>query len=129
MRALKRSDRGTVTAEFAIIFPAVVAVAVLIVSLTRVITVQLDCHSAAREAAYAIVLAEESAVPHEKIDAIAYKKAREVSGDGTSVQIRWTTDSFEVTTTCDIARVGQLRLPLEVYGQAKGARHVEEQWE
>lgn len=44
----KRGQRGAVTAEFAVILPAVVALAILLCCLGRAVVVRVECQDAAR---------------------------------------------------------------------------------
>jgi Flp pilus assembly protein TadG len=50
-----RSDRGSVTAEFAVVLPAVVVVALLAMSLGRAVVVNASCQEAARSVAQRLV--------------------------------------------------------------------------
>lgn len=54
--AVRRRDRGAVSAEFAIVLPAVMAMAVLLLAVTRAGMVAVDCQEAARTAARSIVV-------------------------------------------------------------------------
>ena len=44
---MRQADEGAVTAEFAVVLPAVTAVAILLLGLSRATVVSLDCHDAA----------------------------------------------------------------------------------
>ncbi|TCD54540.1 pilus assembly protein [Alloscardovia theropitheci] len=122
-RVLGETDKGTITAEFAVIFPSVVAITILIVSMSRVIVVQLDCHSAARQAAYAVITADEVGSEQSSMNRIAQRAAMSVAGKNTRTHINWNDTSFEVVTTCDVARIGKISLPLSMQGKARGVRH------
>lgn len=61
MATMSHADRGAVTAEFAVVLPAVAMVAMVLLCLTRTVTVSMRCQDAAsavvrelvtREAAY-----------------------------------------------------------------------------
>ena len=53
-------DGGAVTAEFAVVFPTVVAVAVLVLSMTRIVMVQLIAMMLLGQAAYSVILSEQA---------------------------------------------------------------------
>ncbi|MFC0265229.1 TadE/TadG family type IV pilus assembly protein [Alloscardovia macacae] len=123
VRALAQNDRGTVTAEFAIIFPTVIAVAVLILGLTRVILVQLNCQDAARQAAYAVRLVQLEGVSQERSVQEAVRVGKKVAGDTARVDVQWQAESFTVLAACPVLSARGFTLPVTVHAQARGVRH------
>lgn len=106
-------DRGSVTAEFAIILPVVMVLALALLSLTRAVIVALDCQDAARAAAREIVVAADSADPAAAARAVA---------DGVSVTLTDRGDRVEVRTRCPVAPGPLDLLPFAVDGYAVGIR-------
>ncbi|WP_018142418.1 TadE family protein [Alloscardovia criceti] len=123
-RCLHRSDAGTVTAEFAIVFPTVVAVAMLLISLVRVVIVQLDCHDAARQAAYVAIMSDQAGQPISESVIEAEKTVKKLVGNSSSVSMEWSDEEFVVTTSCPVLSAGNYHVPLVMQGQAKGIRYV-----
>lgn len=118
------SDPGTVTAEFAIIFPTVIAVAVLILSLTRVIMVQLNCQEAARQAAYSVLLMQQEGYSEQESARSAVSVGKKVAGDAARVDVDWQTESFTLRTACPVLSMRSFTLPLTVHAEARGVRHA-----
>lgn len=116
-------DGGAVTAEFAVVFPTVVAVAVLVLSMTRIVMVQLDCHDAARQAAYSVILSEQAGASTSTAQREAIRVAQRSAGVNTQVKVLWAKESFDIRTTCPVATLGHAHLPFTVVGQAQGSRH------
>ena len=106
-------DRGSVTAEFAIILPVVMVLALALLSLTRAVIVALDCQDAARAAAREIVVAADAADP--------VAVARTVVGN-VSVELSDREDRVEVRTRCPVAPGPLDLLPIAVNGYAVGIK-------
>ncbi|WP_257639440.1 TadE/TadG family type IV pilus assembly protein [Alloscardovia macacae] len=123
MRVLSRHDCGTVTAEFAIIFPTVIAVAVLILGLTRVILVQLNCQDAARQAAYAVRLVQLEGSNEERSVQEAVSVGKKVAGEAAHIEVQWQPQSFTVYAACPVLSARGFTLPVTVHAQARGVRH------
>ncbi|MGO1345472.1 MAG: TadE family type IV pilus minor pilin [Bifidobacterium psychraerophilum] len=116
MSGIKRffsgSDPGTVTAEFAMILPAVMALAMLLLGLTEAVRKSLDCQDAASVAAREIFISGD--------DARAVAAARVAAGERTVVQLQHSEDHVVVTTQCPIAAEVFGALPFAVTGKATG---------
>lgn len=112
-----RSDRGTVTAEFAVMLPAVIVVAMLILVLTRLAAVQIGCQDAARDAArVAQTLSTAHGVRGQ--DARIVSAARQHAGTYASVSISEDAQAVRIDVTCP-AGPGPLHIfPASLYGHA-----------
>lgn len=115
-------DRGTVTAEFAVVFPVVVAVIAMVLSLTQVVIVQLDCQDAARQAAIAAVQLDQSGQPPRAVEDAAAKTARTVSHRIKDIRFSWDKDSFEIVTQCSVLGNAQIFSAVNISGSARGIR-------
>ncbi|MCH9276765.1 pilus assembly protein [Bifidobacterium amazonense] len=108
----RTADEGAATAEFAVVLPAVVAVAVLLICLARTVVVSMDCQDAAAAAARALVVAGDDADPH--------ATARAVAGDDVSVSVAQDGDLATVTVQCPVIPDPIGVLPTDVTGKATG---------
>jgi len=106
-------DRGSVTAEFAIILPVAMVLALALLSLSRAVVVVLDCQDAARAAAREVVVAGDASDPVAAARAVA---------DGASVTLTDRGDRVEVRTRCRVAPGPLDVLPFAVEGYAVGVK-------
>lgn len=106
----KRSDSGAVTAEFAVILPAVVAVAALLLGLTQAVSVSLNCQDAARVAAREIVVHQGEGDPAGIVQQIA--------GPHAQLSMKRSDSSISVLVTCPITAGPFGVLPAHVSGSA-----------
>lgn len=114
--ALKRGDRGTVTAEFAVVLPTVMVVALLLLSSARAVMVSMNCQEAARVAAREMVVASDG--EPDPSDAVA-----RIAGSRATVRIEENNDQITVTTRCPIGPGPLGMLPVAVEGEAVGLRY------
>ena len=105
-------DAGAVTAEFATVLPAVVAVAVLLLCLTRTVAVSISCQDAASAAARAVVAGGGSADPS--------AAARTVAGQSITVNVSDEAGRVTVVTSCPVVPDPLGVLPTKVEGKAVG---------
>nr|WP_301538547.1 TadE family type IV pilus minor pilin [Bifidobacterium sp. DSM 109963] len=105
-------DVGAVTAEFATVLPAVVAVAVLLLCLTRTVAVSISCQDAASAAARAVVAGGGSADPS--------AAARTVAGQSITVNVSDEAGHVTVVTSCPVVPDPLGVLPTKVEGKAVG---------
>lgn len=110
--ARTRADEGAVTAEFAVILPSVVAIAALILALSRAVIVSMDCQDAAAAAARELVVSGDGADP----DAVA----RAVAGDGATAQVTRDESSVTVIVQCPVLPGSLGIVPAKVRGEATG---------
>jgi Cu/Zn superoxide dismutase len=106
------ADSGSVTAEFAMVLPAVMALAMTLLALTSAVTARIDCQDAASAAAREM-LTSGDAQRSEQV-------ARVAGGNGTEVWIRREDTYIVVTTQCPILPDVLRALPLHVNGKAAG---------
>ncbi|KAB8294401.1 TadE/TadG family type IV pilus assembly protein [Bifidobacterium avesanii] len=106
-----RCDRGSATAEFAVVLPAVMAMVMLLLGLTRAITVSLDCQEAARAIARSTVAAQSV----EDYGSVAHAIAGE-----SDVTVHELPDRWEVRVACPLMPGPLGVLPLRVEGEAIG---------
>ncbi|KFI47984.1 TadE family type IV pilus minor pilin [Bifidobacterium biavatii] len=111
-RVGKSVDEGAATAEFAVVLPAVVVVALLLMCLTRTVVVSMDCQDAAAAAARELVVAGDDADPS--------ATARVVAGDDVSVSVARDSDLATVTVQCPVVPDPIGVLPTNVTGKATG---------
>lgn len=113
---LRRGDRATVTAEFAVILPAVVVMSALLFSSARAVVVGMECQDAARAVAREMVVAgSPGGDPH--------AVASTVAGPGVSVEVSVDEDVVRVATSCPVMPGPLDLLPVAVTGHAVGVRH------
>lgn len=106
------ADEGSVTAEFAVVLPAVVMVALLLIGLTRTVAVTMQCQDAAAVAVRELVVSGERSDPQSAAQAVA--------GDGVSVSVQHNGDRVSVTVTCPVLPGPLDVLPTRVTAEAAG---------
>ncbi|NEG90036.1 TadE family type IV pilus minor pilin [Bifidobacterium aerophilum] len=116
---LRRADRGAATAEFAVVLPAVVAVAALLFGLSRAVIVTMGCQDAAAAVARELIVAGKDG----GFDAQA--TARAVAGDGVAVAVSYGDGGSGGTTVTVVAQCPVVPdplgvLPTRVTGRATG---------
>ncbi|PWG66040.1 TadE/TadG family type IV pilus assembly protein [Bifidobacterium callitrichidarum] len=87
-------EKGSATAEFAIVLPSVIAIAGLLLTLGRVVSVSMDCHSAASAAARELVVSGQ--------ESSAQRAAAEVAGNGISIRAEYSERSVSVVVECPV---------------------------
>lgn len=105
-------ERGSVTAEFATVLPAVMVVALLLLSLTRLVGVSIGCQDAASAAARAAVAAGGGAD--------ASVAARNAVGDGIALNVSTAGQRVSVVARCPVLSDPRGVLPTVVEGRAVG---------
>lgn len=88
------ADEGAVTAEFAVVLPAVVLVAVVLIALARTVTVSMSCQDAAAVAVREIVVAGDESDP--------VGAAQAVAGSDSSVSVTHGGEAVSVTVSCPV---------------------------
>lgn len=116
-------DRGTVTAEFAVVFPAAIVVVAAVLSLTQVVMTQLDCQDAARQAAIAVTQMSQSGQLGSDPGAEAQRIAHAVSKRVKRSAILWDRDSFTIQTQCAVVSNVRFLSGISVSGSARGVRN------
>ena len=101
-------ERGSVTAEFATVLPAVMVVALLLLSLTRLVGVSIGCPAAARAAVAAGGGADASVA------------ARNAVGDGIALNVSTAGQRVSVVARCPVLPDPRGVLPTVVEGRAVG---------
>ena len=109
-----RGDRGMVTAETAMVLPALVVVVCVAVSAIAVATAQLRCVDAAREAARAAARGEGASVVRTFAAQAAPGSAR--------VSVSLVGDRAQVTVTATLHPLGRLLPEISVRARAVGVR-------
>lgn len=108
----RRADEGAVTAEFAVVLPSVVAIAALILALSRAVIVSMDCQDAAAAAARELVVSGDAADPA--------AVARAVAGDGASARVTRSGATITVVVQCPVLPGPLGIVPAKVSGEATG---------
>lgn len=104
-----RSDRGSVTAELAVLLPVVVALLVALLGLASAASAQMRCADAARAGARAAALGED--------DGSVTGVSQRVAGPGSAVSVA-RADGWVVVRVDRPLTVAGLRLGLTVRGEA-----------
>ena len=106
------AECGSVTAEFATVLPAVMVVALLLLSLTRLVAVSISCQDAASAAARAAISAGGEMDPA--------AAAQAVVGNGVTVRVGTAGQQVSVVTRCPVIPDPNGLLPTVVEGRAVG---------
>ena len=115
--APRRRDRGMATAEVAVALPALVVLVAAGMTAVSVLTAQLRCVDAAREAARAAARGEDAAI---------VRSLAERSGpDGSDVQVTSGGQEVEVTVSAEADSVGGLLPAVRVQANAVALREPE----
>ena len=115
--APRRRDRGMATAEVAVALPALVVLVAAGMTAVSVLTAQLRCVDAAREAARAAARGEDAAI---------VRSLAERSGpDGSDVQVTFGGQEVAVTVSAEADSVGGLLPAVRVQANAVALREPE----
>lgn len=109
-----RCERGSVTAEAAVALPTLLMLVVFGMGAVDVISAQLRCVDAAREAVRAAVRGEPVGVVHDL--------ASQAAPAGSTVQIGSSGDRVTVVVRADVRLLGGLLPDIAVRGDAVGLR-------
>jgi Flp pilus assembly protein TadG len=115
--APRRRDRGMATAEVAVALPALIALVAAGMTAVSVLTAQLRCVDAAREAARAAARGEDAATVH--------SLAERSGPDGSDVQVTSGRREVEVTVSAEADSVGGLLPAVRVQASAVALREPE----
>ncbi|MBT1161998.1 pilus assembly protein [Bifidobacterium sp. SO1] len=115
LAALRHADRGAATAEFAVVLPAVVAVAVLLLCLSRTVVISMDCQDAAVSAVRELVVADGV-----DADTDLQSVVRAVAGGNASATASYGDEQVTVTVQCPVVPDPLGVLPTRVTGRATG---------
>lgn len=108
------SDPGSVTAEFAVVLPAVMVVALIVMGLGRSVMVGIQCQDSARAAAREIAVSQQfDAQVHQR----ALSAATKVSAES-SVSLSEVNETVVVTVTCPLMPGPLGVFPAQVRGNA-----------
>lgn len=115
--APRRRERGVATAEVAVALPALVVLVAAGMTAVSVLTAQLRCVDAAREAARAAARGEDAAI---------VRSLAERSGpDDADVQVTTSGQEVEVTVSAEADSVGGLLPAVRVHANAVALREPE----
>ena len=106
------ADEGAVTAEFAVVLPAVILVTVVLIALARTVTVSMSCQDAAAVAVREIVVAGDESDP--------VGAAQAVAGADSSVSVTYGSEAVSVTVSCPVIPDPLGVLPTVVTAEATG---------
>ena len=109
MATMSHADRGAVTAEFAVVLPAVAMVAMVLLCLTRTVTVSMRCQDAASAVVRELVMS---------VNAVASG----IAGEGAVASVADDGHSIRVTAQCPVLPDPFGVLPVKVTGSATGWR-------
>ncbi|RBP97244.1 pilus assembly protein TadE [Bifidobacterium aemilianum] len=93
-RGLQALDPGVVTAEFAVVLPAVMLMAMLLLGLARTVTVSMGCQEAAGAAARQLVVTQ----GRDDVGA----RVRDVAGSGSTASTSRTSSGTEIRVSCPV---------------------------
>ena len=112
MATMSHADSGAATAEFAVVLPAVAMVAMVLLCLTRTVTVSMRCQDAASAVVRELVTREGG------VNAVASG----IAGEGAVVSVADDGHSIRVTAQCPVLPDPFGVLPVKVTGSATGWR-------
>lgn len=104
------TDSGTVTAEFAVVLPAVMALAILLLALTQTIRIGMICQDAANAAARELVI-------HQGKDDPAGLVSR-MAGGSSELALERSARQVQVTLSCPVVSTPLGILPPHIQGRA-----------
>lgn len=107
-------ERGAATAEFAIILPSVIAIAGLLLALGRVVTVSMDCQSAAAAAAREFVVSDD--------ESAARRIAGQVADGAVRMTLSQSAETVKATVECPVLPGPMDLTPVRVTGQAVASK-------
>jgi hypothetical protein len=113
-------DRGSVTAEVAVALPALMLIVSTAIGAVTVVTAQLRCLDAAREAARAVVRSEP--------DAVVRELAAQAAPAGGSAVVTSDGERVTVTVRATVHLLGGLLPDVAVTGRAVGLREPASGW-
>jgi hypothetical protein len=113
-------DRGSVTAEVAVALPALMLIIAAAIGAVAVVTAQLRCLDAAREAARAAVRSEP--------DAVVRELAVQAAPPGGTALVAADGERVTVTVRATVHLLGGLLPDVDVTGQAVGLREPAAGW-
>jgi hypothetical protein len=114
MRWWQKRDQGSATAEFSIVLPAVVVLALLVLSLGRAVLVHVDCQDAARAGAREIATAQGFT---SQVRQKALTAAEEVSA-GSRAVFQEKGNQVRVDVSCNLLPGPMGIFPAVVHGEA-----------
>lgn len=107
------TDEGAATAEFAVVLPAVMVMAILLLYLARAVIVSMSCQDAAATIARELVV---------NGDADAGALAQRIAGNGARASVAEQSDQVNVIVHCPVIPDPLGILPEMVTGKATGVR-------
>ena len=111
---MRGADRGSATAEFAVILPVVVALVALILMVTRAATVSMTCQDAAGTVAGRVAVLDDS----QQRKQLAENIVHQVAGSGAQVSVSSGKGPITVETRCAVIPDPWGVLPDQVKGHA-----------
>lgn len=108
-----RRERGSITAETAVVLPAILMLILAAASLIAVIVAKLECEDAAREAARAAARSEPAGAVE--------RLARQAAPANSTVAVRSTGDQVTVSVATTVRALGGL-VTVRVSGEAVSLR-------
>ena len=107
-------NEGAATAEFAVVLPSVIAITGVLLTLTRVVAVSMDCQSAATASARELVVSDD--------ESAAQQAAVNIVGSRVDVTVHQEGSLVRVAVECPVLP-GPLNVtPTRVHGEAVAAR-------
>lgn len=107
-----QADTGAVTAEFAVILPAVILIMVVLLALVRTVTVSMTCQDAAAVAMRELIVVADESDP--------VGAAQAVAGSGADVAVQRGGETVRVSVSCPVLPDPLGVLPTTVTADAVG---------
>lgn len=111
-----RCDRGAVTAEFAVILPAIMMLALILLTSARASMIALSCQDAARITARTLAIQGDTRQ--------AQSIAQQAINSAVHVQVQQTQDTVAVHTYCPVLPRPLTAIPFNVEGYAVSTQEV-----
>lgn len=110
MSGLRQADSGGVTAEFAVLLPAVMVLAVFLLALTQTVRISLVCQDLANAVAREVVLNQGEGDPGRVLN--------RMGSDHADLTIKRSGGQSYITVSCPVVSTPLGLLPLQVQGRA-----------
>lgn len=120
IRWWQRADRGSATAEFSVVLPAIVVLTLLVLSLGRAVLVRVECQDAARAGAREVATAQ-SFTSQTRQKALAAIEAISASSSATLLEEG---NKVRVSVACKLLPGPMGIFPAAVHGEAVAVKQA-----
>lgn len=104
-------DYGAVTAEFSVVLPAAIVVALILLGVGRTVVCSMNCHDAARQVAYHLVAYNDGT----SLEDIVHR----VAGSDASLKLKKYGNNVDISVSCPVIPDPMHVLPTVVHSDIK----------